>query len=116
MADLCFKEEEDEDESWKKLKLKVLEIYNLKLDEREFRKRFILDRGLLDAKKMEEELSPQSHDVSLTRLFAVAKYLPKEEFDSLYNGFQQERQIREEIKKLREFRSLGIRTIADADR
>lgn len=116
LADLCFKEEEDKDESWKKLKLKVLELYNLKLDEREFRKRFILERELLDAKKMEDELSPVPHDASLSRVFAVAKYLSKSEFEELYNGFQQERQIREEIKKLREYRSLGIRTMADADR
>lgn len=34
------------------LKLKVLEIYNAKLDERARRKRFVVERGLLDYRRV----------------------------------------------------------------
>jgi len=37
------------------LKLKVLEIYNTKLDERMERKKFVLERGLLNKKVVEAE-------------------------------------------------------------
>ena len=38
------------------LKLEVLKIYNFKLDERERRKKFILERGLLDFRKVQKKL------------------------------------------------------------
>jgi hypothetical protein len=45
------------------LKLKIIEIYNAKLDERERRKAFVIERGLLDYK----------------RLLAVERRRPREE-------------------------------------
>jgi transcriptional adapter 2-alpha len=45
------------------LKLKIIEIYNSRLDERERRKAFVIERGLLDYK----------------RLLAVERRRPREE-------------------------------------
>jgi hypothetical protein len=42
---------DDDNPSERELKLKICDIYNAKLDERETRKRFVLERGLLDYRK-----------------------------------------------------------------
>jgi len=53
LADMEFGDEGDIDcgKDWNDLKLRVLHNYNLKLDERQARKRFVLDRELLDFKR-----------------------------------------------------------------
>ena len=61
LADMDFVAGEHVTET--ELKLQVLAIYNSKLDERERRKRFVIERGLLDYK----------------RLLAVERRRPKEE-------------------------------------
>ena len=69
LGDLDFIEGEHTTET--ELKLKILEIYNAKLDERERRKAFIIERGLLDYK----------------RLLAVERRRPKEERE-IYDAFR----------------------------
>ena len=69
LGDLDFTEGEHATET--ELKLKILEIYNAKLDERERRKAFIIERGLLDYK----------------RLLAVERRRPKEERE-IYDAFR----------------------------
>lgn len=60
LADMEFR---DEDTKWEKdLKLKVLEIYNSKLDGRAERKKFILERGLLERK--EKKRTKEEREVS----------------------------------------------------
>ena len=49
LADLEFYD--DEHPSERELKHSVISIFNKKLDEREYRKRFAIDRGLVDFKK-----------------------------------------------------------------
>ncbi len=48
IAELTFADNEPEDDL--KLKYKILDIYNKRLDEREKRKNFVVNRGLLDLK------------------------------------------------------------------
>jgi len=50
LGDLTFVSGEPQSEI--DLKLKMIEIYNTKLDERQARKKFILGRGLLDTKRL----------------------------------------------------------------
>ena len=69
LADLDFTEGEHATET--ELKLKILDIYNAKLDERERRKSFVIERGLLDYK----------------RLLAVERRRPKEERE-IYDAFR----------------------------
>ena len=69
LGDLDFVEGEHATET--ELKLKILEIYNAKLDERERRKTFVIERGLLDYK----------------RLLAVERRRPKEERE-IYDAFR----------------------------
>ena len=42
---------DDDTEEERKLKFLVLEYYNARIDERVRRKRFVIERGLLDVKK-----------------------------------------------------------------
>lgn len=60
LADLAFNDDDNPTERGSKikiynildLKLRMVEIYNQKLDERARRKQFILERGLLEYKKV----------------------------------------------------------------
>ena len=59
IADMEFRD--DESNADRELKRKVLEMYNAKLDDRESRKRFVIERGLLDSKRqraIEARLAP----------------------------------------------------------
>jgi transcriptional adapter 2-alpha len=49
LADMEFFD--DDDESDVKLKYNVIELYNARLDERIRRKKFVIERGILDIKR-----------------------------------------------------------------
>ena len=51
LADLEFAD--DDHPSEKELKIQIVQIYNKKLDERNLRKRFAIDRGIVDYKKFQ---------------------------------------------------------------
>jgi transcriptional adapter 2-alpha len=51
LADMEF--EEDDHPSERELKLQVIKIYNRKLDERDRRKRFVIDKGIVDFKQQQ---------------------------------------------------------------
>ncbi len=67
------------------MKLRIIEIYNQKLDERIERKRFIVDRGILDYKKNEKRKSKEDKDI-FDRLRIFARVLAKDEHEDLLNG------------------------------
>jgi transcriptional adapter 2-alpha len=56
------------------LKLEVIQIYNKKLDERNKRKRFAIDRGLVDFKKQQQQERKRTKEerdlVARLRIFA----------------------------------------------
>ena len=58
LADMEFSPEDHPGD--RDLKLQVIKIYNSKLAERDARKRFVIDRGLIDFKK-QQQLETASH-------------------------------------------------------
>lgn len=81
LADMEFKEE---DTQWEKdLKLKVLEIYNSKLDARIERKKFILERGLLERK--EKKRSKEEREV-YNNMRVFARFHSAEEHEAFIQG------------------------------
>lgn len=110
IADMEFR---DADTAWEKeLKLKVLEIYNTKLDARIERKRFILERGLLD-KKLEKRTKSERETYDNMRVFA--RFHGAEDHEALITGIINEQRLRKRIEQLQDYRLDGILTLADAE-
>eukprot|EP01138_Halocafeteria_seosinensis_P005830 gb/GECG01005959.1/.p1 GENE.gb/GECG01005959.1/~~gb/GECG01005959.1/.p1 ORF type:complete len:656 (+),score=124.19 gb/GECG01005959.1/:1-1968(+) len=115
IADMEFHEGEHPTET--QLKLKILEIYNGKLDERERRKQFVKERGLLDYKRqlIAEKRKPRYERDIRNQFRPFARFLPPDEWEDLVQGFVAEKRLRKRIEQLQNYRSLGIRTLAEAE-
>jgi transcriptional adapter 2-alpha len=100
LADMEFSP--DDHESEKELKLKIIEIYNSKLDERERRKKFVLERGLLDYKKHQaiERRRPKEERELYNRLKCFARFHTPEEHEEFVQGLIKEMRLRQRIEKL----------------
>ncbi|KAJ1477866.1 hypothetical protein T484DRAFT_1590555, partial [Baffinella frigidus] len=103
ICDCVFDEKKDTDQA--RPRSKVLEIYNWKLEERQRRKTFILERGLLDYKKQ------QSQDRRRTKDERELWFDPKprgEEHEEYMRGLTLERKIRKRIEQLQQYRRAGL--------
>ena len=98
------------------LKLKVIEIYNAKLDERERRKAFVLERGLLDYKRLLaiERRRPREERDVYDAFRPFARFLTPGEFEELVRGIILEHRLRRRIGQLQEYRRAGVRSLAEA--
>ena len=99
------------------LKLKILEIYNGKLDERERRKQFVKERGLLDYRRqlVAERRKPRFERDIRNQFRPFARFVSPDEWEDLVQGFVAERRLRKRIDQLQKYRGLGIRTLAEAE-
>lgn len=98
------------------LKLRLLEIYNAKLDERERRKAFVIERGLLDYKRLLaiERKRPREEREIYDLFRPFARFLSAAEHEELVRGIILEQRLRKRIAVLQEYRREGIRTIAES--
>lgn len=103
----------------RELKLRIIEIYNSRLDERERRKQFLIDRNLLDYRENEAKeamLPPDERDlVSRMRLFARF-HKSATEHNAFVERLLKAKRLRKEIAMLQLYRRMGIRTLAEAER
>jgi transcriptional adapter 2-alpha len=101
----------------RKLKIRMLEIYNKRLEERIRRKEFIIDRGLLNVKRqqaLERKRTPQERDIhGAVRVFA--RFLDPNEYEIMLEGFMAESRIRNRIAELKEYRRNGIHTLSEGE-
>ncbi len=98
------------------LKLKVLEIYNHRLDERERRKNFILQQGLLVRNKDDSKRKWGREEKELhKKLDIFQRFSSKEAHDKFINELNTEMQLRKKIAALQNYRKLGIRTHAEIE-
>ncbi|KAL3809793.1 hypothetical protein ACHAXA_004034 [Cyclostephanos tholiformis] len=108
----------DDTEADRELKLDVLRIFNTKLDEREKRKKFIEDHGLLNYRENQEKLwrmpPDERHLVQRMRLFA--RFHTREEHEAFLNNIIEAKRLRKEIAKLQMYRRMGITSLADAEK
>ncbi|PFH33578.1 ADA2-A transcriptional co-activator SAGA component [Besnoitia besnoiti] len=113
LADMEFKEDEAVQE--RHLKLQVIEIYNSKLDERIYRKRTVINRGLLDTKTLHQrEKKRTKEERDLHNLFKpLARFHSDEEQERLVQLLIEEKRIRARLSMLHEWRSLGLKTADD---
>eukprot|EP00301_Raphidiophrys_heterophryoidea_P023542 c7392_g1_i1.p1 GENE.c7392_g1_i1~~c7392_g1_i1.p1 ORF type:complete len:514 (+),score=136.17 c7392_g1_i1:57-1598(+) len=101
----------------KDLKLKLLQLYHAKLEERGRRKEFVLERGLLDFKKLcsQERRWPKEKRELYHRMRPFARFHTHDEHEQLIEDIFKERELRKRIALLQEYRRHGIRTLAEAE-
>ena len=115
LAEMEFRELDTEED--RKLKIRMIEIYNERLAERQRRKNFILERGLLNVKKQqmfEKKRSQYERDLHGT-LRVFMRYLSQSEYDVLLEGLAAENKIRTRIGELKEYRRNGITTLQEGE-
>lgn len=116
IADMEFSTEDSKAD--RDLKVEVIKIFNSKLDEREKRKQFIIDQGLLNYRANQEKMqklpADERHLIHRMRLFA--RFHSKEEHEELVQKVLKAKRLRKEIAKLQSYRRLGITSLADAEK
>ena len=111
LADMEFFEEDTEENI--QLKNSVIELYNARLDERIRRKKFVIERGLLDLKrtqKYERKRSKEERDI-INSMKIFARFNTEEEHQKIVNNLIKERLLREAIEQLKFFRSKGLSSL-----
>lgn len=97
---------DDDTESEKNLKLNVLKVYNLQLEEREKRKKFVIERNLLDVKKQmnyERKLSKDDREI-YNCLKPFARFMDNSEFHELFEGLVIEKNMRQRLNQLKQYK------------
>lgn len=110
VKDLTF--EPDDSQADRDIKLNVLESYDQRLDERIRRRNFIVEKGLLDYRKVERKRYKDDKEI-LNSLKCFLQTVTKEEHESMINGLINEKNIKNRILQLQEYRENGIKTLAD---
>lgn len=115
LAEMEFRDTDTELD--RKLKLRMLEIYNKRLAERQRRKQFIVERGLLNVKRqqnLDRKRTPQEREIhGAVRVFA--RFLDPNEYEILLEGLAAESRIRNRIAELKEYRRAGIHTLSEGE-
>eukprot|EP00184_Porphyridium_aerugineum_P003529 CAMPEP_0184707600 /NCGR_PEP_ID=MMETSP0313-20130426/37352_1 /TAXON_ID=2792 /ORGANISM="Porphyridium aerugineum, Strain SAG 1380-2" /LENGTH=630 /DNA_ID=CAMNT_0027169179 /DNA_START=44 /DNA_END=1934 /DNA_ORIENTATION=- len=116
LADMDITEDDTFNEQ--EVKTRVLEIYCAKLDARDKRKEFIVNRGLLEYKQLaaqEKKLSKEEKDMR-DRIKMFMRFLPEDESKDLLRGIVEELSLRRSIQVLKDGRTNGAVTIAECHR
>ena len=109
---------DDDSKTERDLKAQVLEIYTKKLDQRELRKRFVLERGLTnfkDYQATEKKRSKEEKEVR-DKLRVFMRFMTPAELEKLVAGILDERHLRARIDMLRAGRAQGAKTIEECQR
>lgn len=102
------------DTPWEtELKLKVLSIYNSKLDARAERKKFIIERGFLERKDKKRQRD-EKEIANNVRCFA--RFHTHAQHEEFITGLTREARLRKKIDKLQQARLNGCRTLDEAER
>jgi transcriptional adapter 2-alpha len=101
-----------------KLKNDVIELYNARIDERIRRKKFVLERGLLDFKRVQKQERKKTKEereiINAMKIFA--RFNSQEEHEKLVNSLLKERMLREMIEQLKYFKNKGLTSLDDIEK
>ena len=98
LADMEFYE--DDTDADIQLKYDVIDLYNARLDERIRRKNFVIERGVLDFKriqKYERKKTKEEREI-INTMKIFARFNTAEDHDKLVNSLIKERVLREVIE------------------
>ncbi|CAN0373488.1 unnamed protein product [Pylaiella littoralis] len=101
--------------SERQLKLDVIAVYNHRLDEREKRKRFVVEHNLLDYKRHQigGKKRPKEDRELVAKLRPLARFSTVKEHDDLIDNLLLAKKMRMRIEQLQEYRRNGITTLAE---
>jgi transcriptional adapter 2-alpha len=101
----------------RELKLSVLNIYNRKLKDRQKRKAFAKERGLLNYRAIQMKNADKSKEERemIQRMRIFERYSSVEEHDELVRKLIEAKRIRAEIEKLQMYRVLGMESMKEAE-
>ncbi|KAI8618103.1 hypothetical protein BC830DRAFT_1166434 [Chytriomyces sp. MP71] len=115
VKDMIFEDNESPEEV--SLKTTMLNIYNVILDRRMERKKFLKDRGLVhDFRKLqnqEKKRTKEERDL-LNRIRVFAKLQTASDFEDLTEGLLREQKLRQRIAELQEWRRMGVTSYKEA--
>ena len=97
---------DDDTKSENELKFNVLRVYNKQVEEREKRKRFVIDRGMLDIKKTmnyERKLHKDEREI-YNCLKPFARLIDNDQFTNLFEGIILEKNLRQRSNQLKQYR------------
>jgi len=115
IADMEFSEKDTPSD--RELKLAVLTIYNKKLEERQKRKQFVIDRKLLDYRtiQMKDFHRPPAEREMVQRMRIFERFSTPAAHEKIVEQLLKAKEIREDIEKLQMYRLLGIETVKEAE-
>jgi transcriptional adapter 2-alpha len=115
LAEMEFNDDDSEEE--KKMKFRLIDIYNHKLTERIRRKEFVISRKLLDLKeqnRLDKTRTKEEKEIyNMMKVFA--RFSTAEEHEKLVQGILKEKQIRQRLEYLKDLKSKGFRTLSEAE-
>jgi len=112
---LGFQDDDTPEET--ELKLKMLEIYNWKLERRLERRHFILDRGLVNYKHhqgIDKRRTKEERDLCVSHR-PFARFQTSPDFELFMDGILNERKIRNKIDQLKSYRRSGITSLVEVE-
>lgn len=116
LADMEFFEDDNEQDI--QLKYDVIELYNARLDERIRRKKFVIERGILDFKriqKYERKKTKEEREI-INTMKIFARFNTPDDHEKLVSSMIKERLLREAIEQLKYFKSLGLTSLDQIDK
>lgn len=116
LADMEFFEDDTPENV--ELKNNVIELYNARLDERIRRKKFVIERGLLDMKKMqkyERKKSKEEREI-INQMKIFARFNTEEGHHKLVTTLLKERLLKETIEQLKFFKSKGLSNLEQVEK
>lgn len=131
LADMEFSDSDHPSET--ALKLDVVKIYNQKLDERDRRKKFVIESGLVDIKKTQQvsifllfmsngftccaqadrRRSKEDRDMA-SRCRMLSRFHSPADHEALLSGLTLARRLKKQLDLFVHYRQLGIRTLEEA--
>lgn len=98
-------------------KMKILEIYNIRLDERIKRKKFVIERDMLDLKKQNtlDRIRTKEEKEIYNLLKIFARFNTPEDHEKLVQGIYREKLLRQKIEELRFYKKIGLKTFEEVE-
>jgi transcriptional adapter 2-alpha len=115
IKDLIINEDDTNDEF--NLKLSLLEIYNSKLEKREYRKRFCLDRNYFEFKKVQaiEKKRSKEEKAIHSKLKPFTKLQTNSDMENFVNGLLIEDKLKYKISQLQNLITNGLTNMEHLD-
>ncbi|KAI0567419.1 Transcriptional adaptor 2 [Gracilaria domingensis] len=109
---------DDDTKADREIKSQVLEIYSKKLDERDKRKKFVLERGMTSFKDFlsVEKKRPREERDLREKLRVFMRFMSQEEVEKLVEGILEERRLRSKIEMMKEGLAHGATSFEEAQR